>query len=112
MPTAIPSWRKVLLIPEASPTWSAESTPTIAAASAGLMIPIASPPTTKPGSRCVHEDVVSRPRISHSAIAIRASPVTSGARSPMRPVSRPETGATTSSTSVSGSSRRPVSVAE
>ena len=112
MPTAMPSWRNVLLTPEARPLRSTDSTPTMAAASAGLITPIARPATRKPGSRCVQSSETSRPRMSSRLAAISSSPAVSGMRSGTRLVALPESGATTNSTSVIGSSRRPVPVGE
>ncbi len=52
-PVAIPTWRNVLLIPDAIPERFAGTTLTAVDASAGLTIPIPTPPTMKPASRCV-----------------------------------------------------------
>ena len=51
MPVAIPSWRKVLLIPDAMPARSWRTVETAVDASGALTIPIPMPPITKPGQQ-------------------------------------------------------------
>ena len=66
MPTASPSWRAVLLIPDASPPWAGGSTPRWAKVTIGLASPVPTPTTESPASRCSHDESASMPVISSS----------------------------------------------
>ena len=57
MPVAIPTWRKVLLMPEAMPLREWCTTPMAVEASGGLIIPMPAPASTKPGIRVVQPEV-------------------------------------------------------
>src|SRR6202000_1115959 len=60
---AMPTWRKVLLIPEAMPATLGSTTPTAVEASGGLTRPLPRPATRKPGIRWVQSELASRARI-------------------------------------------------
>ena len=51
MPVAMPTWRKVELMPEAMPARRGSTTPTAAVASAGLTMPMPTPVTMKPAQQ-------------------------------------------------------------
>ena len=51
MPTAIPTWRKVLLIPAAMPLCARSTTATATAAVGGFSSPMPTPPTRKPAEQ-------------------------------------------------------------
>ena len=51
IPVAIPTWRNVLLIPDAIPARRGSTTLTAVEASGALTSPMPMPPTMKPGSR-------------------------------------------------------------
>ena len=51
MPVAMPTWRKVLLMPDPIPAFAAGTTPTAVEAIAGLIMPIPAPATRKPGEQ-------------------------------------------------------------
>ena len=63
MPTAVPTWRKVLLIPEAAPARRGSTTPIAAVASGGLMKPIPTPADEEAGEQ--RRPVVGRSRSPH-----------------------------------------------
>ena len=107
IPVAMPTWRKVLLMPEAMPLRCGSTTPTAALASVGLTIPIPSPPIRKPGNSAVHAEEASSLPISSSATPTRASPTPRSRRIGTREDSLPATGATKKETTVSGRKRRP-----
>ncbi len=114
MPVAIPTWRKVLLIPDAIPARAASTTPIATEAIPGLVIPMPIPATIEPASRVVQLVADLDPVHQRSA---RARP--GSARSPMiaRAGTRlkqagPRSGATTNESTVSGRKRRPASSGE
>src|ERR1039458_7450028 len=74
IPVAMPTWRKVELIPEAIPARCGCTTPTAVDASGGLTSPMPMPETMRPGMRWVQDEVASRPRISTSPTPMRARP--------------------------------------
>ena len=93
IPVAIPTWRKVLLIPIAIPLRCGGTTPIAVAASAGLTNPTPAPARRNPASNAVQCEVAFRPRIRSSAPARPAPvPVPSSRRTGTRAVSRPEAG--------------------
>ena len=56
MPVAMPTWRNVLLAPDAMPLrwgWTTETAPD---ASTGLTVPMPMPQAMKPGSSTVHDE--------------------------------------------------------
>ena len=58
MPVAIPTCRKVEFTPLAMPARATGTTPTAVEASGGLIIPIPTPATIRPGIRWVQDGVV------------------------------------------------------
>ncbi len=106
-PVAIPTWRKVLLIPEAMPLREWCTTPTAVDASGGLIMPMPAPASTKPGISVVH------PEFASIAVMLRRPPLTSRRPEPISSLigteteSLPEIGATTNDTKVIGRKRRP-----
>ena len=64
VPVAIPTWRKVLLIPEAIPARAALTTPIATEAIPGLVIPMPIPATIEPASSVVQLSATSIPCIS------------------------------------------------
>ena len=58
MPVAMPTWRKVLLMPDAIPLRCGGTTPTAVEASGGLIMPIPMPATMKPASSAVQREPV------------------------------------------------------
>ena len=91
IPTARPSWRAVLLMPEASPPCAGGSTPRCAKVASGLASPVPAPTATRPASRCTHDESASTPVISSSPPAVRPIPSASVPVNGARPVSRPAT---------------------
>src|SRR5262249_61638217 len=74
MPVAMPTCRNVLLIPAAIPLMRGSTTPTAVEASGGLISPMPTPATQKPGSSADHPDVVVNPGMSRSGAPARTSP--------------------------------------
>ena len=56
-PVAIPTWRNVLLIPDAMPLRAGGTTPIAVEARIGLTVPMPAPATRKPASRAVHPEL-------------------------------------------------------
>jgi len=108
MPVAMPSWRKVLLIPEAMPARSWRTVETAVVASGAFTKPMPMPPTMKPGSSVVHPESPEMPLISQSERAHNPSPKPSSNRIGTREESRPASGAATNETRLSGRNRTPV----
>ena len=75
MPVAMPTWRKVLLAPEAMPLRWGGTTEMADEASTGLTVPIPMPATMKPGSRTVHPEEAWVVAMSRQPTAIRRRPV-------------------------------------
>ena len=98
----MPTWRKVLLIPEPIPLRARGTTPTAVWASDGLTMPTPMPARTKPGISAVHSVSVSTPRIRRSATATSASPAPKNSRIGNWAPSRPATGATKNEMTESG----------
>ena len=67
MPVAMPTWRNVLLMPDAMPLRRGATTPIAVEASGGLTMPIPTPATRKPGSSAVHVRVGVERRASAAA---------------------------------------------
>jgi hypothetical protein len=65
IPVAVPTWRKVELIPEATPALRGWTTPTAVLASGGLTIPMPMPVRMKPRIRWVQPVEAPIPAISH-----------------------------------------------
>ena len=57
MPVAMPTWRNVVLMPDAMPLRCGGTTPTAVEASGGLTRPTPTPATRKPGSSAVQRRV-------------------------------------------------------
>ena len=112
MPVAIPTWRNVLLMPDAIPARCTATVDTAVVASGAFTKPIPMPPRMKPGSSTVQCELALTRLIDHIAIAFSASPNASSARTGTRPVSRPASGAAKNETTESGRNRTPVSSGE
>jgi len=89
MPVAMPTWRKVELMPEAMPDREGGTTPTAVEASGVLMNPVPMPATIMPGIRCVQSEDGLRPRISSSPVPTRMNPPPIISRTGTTVVSRP-----------------------
>ncbi len=107
IPVAMPTWRNVLLIPDAIPLSSASTTPTAAEASEGFTNPTPTPATRNPGSSAVQCELALRPRMSSSPAPTRAAPPAISGRMGTRAVRRPPMGETTKETNVIGRNRIP-----
>ena len=107
MPVAIPTWRNVLLIPDAIPARRGSTTLTAVAASGAFTIPTATPPTRKPGSSVVQPDDGVTPCIKSRASPTSAIPKPSRKRTGSLAESRPAIGAVTKPSSDSGRKRTP-----
>ncbi len=107
MPVAMPTWRKVLLAPEAMPLRSGGTTEMADEASTGLTVPIPMPATTNPGSSTVQAEVAWVVAISRQPTAIRSRPAPSRYRDWIRTVSLPAMGATMKASMVRGRKRTP-----
>ena len=103
----MPTWRKVLLAPDAMPLRSGGTTEMADDASTGLTAPIPIPATMKPGSRTVQPDEAWVVPISRQPTAIRRRAVPRRYRAWMRTVSFPEMGATMKASIVMGRKRTP-----
>ena len=112
IPVAIPTCRKVLLIPDAIPARRGGTTLTAVAASGAFTSPMPMPPTTKPASSVVQLELGVIPCMSRSATPTTASPPPSRNRTGIRTESRPAIGATTNEISDSGRKRTPASIGE
>ncbi len=108
IPTAMPTWRKVLLMPEPTPAFSLLTVPTAAEASTGFVTPEPTPETIIPASRTVQPEVAEIIVISARPTAIRPSPPPISRRGGTRPDSRPAIGAARMIGMVSGRNRSPV----
>src|SRR3954462_6633091 len=102
MPIASPSWRAVLLIPDARPPWAGGSTPRCVKVASGLARPTPAPTTISPASRCSHDESESTPVISSSPAAVSAMPSASAPVSGTRPAIRPALSEVTNATSARG----------
>ena len=112
MPVAMPTWRKVELMPEAMPARRGSTKPTAAVASAGLTMPMPPPATMKPASSAVQSSPACRPFISSSPPPTSARPPAMNQRTPRRSASLPLIGATKNESRVTGMKRTPDSSAE
>src|SRR5918994_2889577 len=108
-PVAIPTWRKVLLIPDAIPARNGATTPIAVEAIAGLVSPMPTPATRKPGSSVVQSSPTSIPRISSRPTPTSIRPRPSRIRAGIRPDSFPAIGATKKESRVMGRNRTPAS---
>ena len=111
-PVAIPTWRKVVLIPEPIPDFSTGTTAIAAWPIPGLVMPMPMPATMKPTSSVVHSESGETPCISSSPSPTTASPVPSRTRIGILFESTPEIGATMKPSTVSGRKRSPASSGE
>ena len=75
MPVAIPTWRKVLLAPEAIPLRCGGTTEMAEEASTGLTVPIPIPAATKPGRSTVQPEEAWVVAMRRQPTAIRNMPV-------------------------------------
>ena len=107
VPVAMPTWRKVELIPEPMPARCGGTTLTAVDASGALTSAMPMPATMKPASSAVHSEEADSPRISSRAIATSSMPPPMRARIGTRADSRPASGATTNDSSESGRKRTP-----
>ena len=107
IPVAMPTWRKVELIPEAIPLRSAGTTPIAVPANGGLTSPTPAPASRKPGTSTVQLEAASMLVIVSRPIPISVSPEPSSRRTGMRTLSLPAIGATMNDTSVVGRKRSP-----
>ena len=107
MPVAMPTWRKVLLAPEAMPLRSGGTTEMADEASTGLTVPIPMPAMMNPGSSTVQPDAAWVVAITRQPTAIRSSPDPSRYRDWIRTVSLPANGATMKASTVRGRKRTP-----
>jgi hypothetical protein len=112
MPVAIPTWRKVVLMPEAIPDRCGGTTPTAVDASGGLIRPTPAPATRKPASSAVQSEFTVRPCMRSSPAETSTSPTPISARTGTVLDSRPAIGATKNDISVIGRKRRPASSGE
>ena len=112
IPVAIPTWRKVLLIPDAIPAFCGGTTLTAVEASGGFTSPIPIPPTMNPGSSVVQLELGVIPWMRRSASPTTAIPPPSRNRTGIRTDSRPATGETKNASSESGRKRTPASIGE
>ena len=110
IPIARPSWRAVLLMPEARPPCAGGSTPRWAKVTSGLASPMPRADDDSPASRCCHDEL--RVEAHHQQ---RARPRTAPCRAASAPVSgtrslsRPAASETAKATTASGASQRPTS---
>ena len=108
MPVAMPTWRNVLLMPEAMPLRAWCTTPTAVEASGGLTMPMPAPASTKPGISAVQPELASIAVIAEQAGADEQQPASRAAAGPApSPTAFPEIGATKNESSVIGRKRRP-----
>ena len=107
IPVAMPTWRKVLLIPDAIPLREWCTTPIAVDASSGLISPTPAPASRNPGISVVQPEPGSTAVIASSPAPTRIKPAPSRRRTGTRTLRRPEIGATTKETSVTGKKRRP-----
>ena len=107
IPVAIPTWRKVLLMPEAIPARRWSTTPTAVEAIAGLVRPTPKPASRKPGSSAVQPESASTPRISSRPSRRGRARAANRNRAGTRSVRLPENAAAKNDNRVSGRKRRP-----
>ena len=107
MPVAIPTWRNVLLAPEAMPLRCGCTTDTAAEARTGLTVPTPAPHSRKPGNRTVQAECGLVVAMNRSPPVIRIMPIPSRRRECTRTVSRPAKNATPKDISVRGRKRAP-----
>jgi hypothetical protein len=112
MPVAIPTCRKVELIPDAAPLRRGSTTPIAVVARAGLVQPMPIPATMKPGSNVVQSSLGSIPLISSRPMPTSTSPDPMNARAGSRSTSLPVAGATRKDSTETGRNRTPASRGE
>src|SRR3954447_9647893 len=107
IPSATPTWRKVLSTPEATPALATGAAP-IAAADIGVITnDIPSPPRTNAGSMFQKDDSSVTVESSRQQIAPTVIPPAISQREPTRSESLPAIGANTTIISVQGRSAAP-----
>ena len=109
MPVAMPTWRNVVLMPDAMPLCCGRTTPIAVEASGGLIRPIPMPDRMKPPSSVVHSESTLTPCISSRPPATSRSPPAMKYRTGTWSLRRPEIAAAKNDSSDSGRNRRPVS---
>ena len=104
---AIPTWRKVLLIPDPMPAFCGGTTPIAVWAIPGFTMPIPAPANRNPARSVVQSSPSTTPCISSRAIPTRVRPTPSNARMGTRAESLPATGETKNDRTVSGRKMTP-----
>ena len=107
MPVAMPTWRNVLLAPEAMPLrwgWTTETAPE---ARTGLTMPTPKPQTMKPGNSTVQVEFGWVVAISRSPPVTKSMPMPSRKRDCTRTVRRPAKKDVKKMSSVMGRKRTP-----
>ena len=112
IPVAVPTWRSVELIPDAMPERAGSTTPTAVEASGTLTRPMPTPATTRPGMRCVHDEVGASPVISTTPTPAITKPGAMSHFTGTCAVSRPATAAVTKVAPVISKKRIPVATAD
>ena len=108
MPVAMPTWRKVLLMPEAMPLREWCTTPTAVEASGGLISPMPAPASTKPGISTVQSELgVDGGHRQQAGADEQQADAEQQAHGHAHADSRPAIGATKNDSSVIGRKRRP-----
>ena len=107
IPVAIPTWRKVELIPEAIPQRSCGTTPIAVEASGGLTRPMPAPASTKPGISTVQVEEASTVVIASRPMPDSSRPEPSSRRTGTRTLSLPAIGATMNDSRVVGQEAQP-----
>src|SRR3954463_13844630 len=112
MPAAMPSWRAVLLTPDAMPLWDGGTTASAATVIVGFTRPEPAPQTTRPGQRWAHEPCGPMPRIPRRPPAHRSSPPASALRTLKRAATWAASNETTNDAAANGSSSAPAAIGE
>src|SRR4051794_22576017 len=112
MPAAMPSWRAVLLTPDAMPLWDGGTTASAATVIVGFTRPEPAPQTTRPGRRWAHEPCGPMPRIPRRPPAHRSSPPASALRTLKRAATWAASNETTNDAAANGSSSAPAAIGE
>ena len=98
MPVAMPTWRKVELMPDAMPLRAGWTTAIAVEASGGLTMPMPMPATTNPASSVVHSESSVTPCMSVRPTPTQASPTPRKPRAGNRSDRRPAIGETKNET--------------
>ncbi len=109
---AMPTWRKVELMPEAMPARCGGTTPTAVEASGGLTRPTPTPPTIIPGMRWVQAEPALSPRMSSRPTPTMIRPGPMSSRTGTLDESRPATEAVTRMAPDMNITRTPVASGE